>query len=38
MLGEESFFIVGALVGRIGIGGRRLGFIGIVWLGLGFLV
>lgn len=35
---EGNFFIVGALVGRIGIGGRRLGFIRIVWLELGFLV
>lgn len=38
MLGEESFFIASVLVGHIGIGGRRLEFIGIGWLRLGFLV
>ena len=28
MLGEGNFFRVNVLVGRIGIGGRMLGFIG----------
>lgn len=38
MSGVESFFIVGVSVDHIGIGGRRLGFIGTRWLRLGFLV
>ena len=38
MLVVGSFFIVGALVGRSGIVGRMLGFIGIGQLKLVFLL
>lgn len=38
VLGGESFFIGGALVGRIGSGDRRLEFIGILLIVVEFLL
>lgn len=38
VLGGESFFIGGALVGRIGNVDRRLGFIGILLIVVEFLL
>lgn len=35
---EENFFIVDVLVDRIGIGGRMLEFIEILWIGVEFLL
>lgn len=34
MLVGENFFTLGALVGRIGIGGKRLELRGIEWRGV----
>lgn len=35
---EENFFIVDVLVDHIGIGGRMLEFIEILWIGVEFLL